>query len=140
MKKTYSELLRDPRWQKKRKEILCRDEYTCQACGETNSEIHVHHKYYKKELMPWEYPNESLITFCKDCHEIEHERIKDLPDRPNLSMPSHISDSINHVVIRSLPQLSPDELKVILTQKRADGEISSTFLSSLLCELNLIGE
>lgn len=139
-KPLYSELLRDPRWDKKRKEILYRDEYTCQSCGETNCELHVHHKYYKNGLFPWEYHDDALITFCAECHDIEHERIKSLPDRTDLSFPSHISDSISLIVIRNLSHLSPDEIKLILMRKMECREISASFLASLMACLNIDSE
>ena len=33
----YSEKLKDPRWQKKRLEILERDNFRCQYCGDKNA-------------------------------------------------------------------------------------------------------
>jgi hypothetical protein len=66
--KTYSEKLRDPRWQKKRLEILNRDHFTCQKCGDTTTELQVHHiKYSAKN--PWEEPNENMDSLCKNCHQ-----------------------------------------------------------------------
>lgn len=65
---TYSEKLKDPRWQKKRLEILQRDDFTCQNCGGKNKTLHVHHKIYRANE-PWDEPNANLITLCKDCHE-----------------------------------------------------------------------
>lgn len=43
----YSDKLKDPRWQKKRLEILTRDEWTCQICFDTESTLVVHHQKYK---------------------------------------------------------------------------------------------
>jgi hypothetical protein len=68
---TYSEKLRDPRWQKKRLEIFERDNFTCKLCNDTESTLNVHHHYYENNKEPWEYPNESLITLCENCHENE---------------------------------------------------------------------
>lgn len=76
----YQQKLLDPRWQKKRLEILQRDNWTCQACEDRESTLHVHHRYYEKGRDPWDYPNEALVTVCADCHDIdrldrpEHER------------------------------------------------------------------
>ncbi len=67
----YTELFKDPRWQKKRLKVLERDDYACQACYDPDSTLHVHHKYYEKGKKPWEYPDEALITLCEDCHEAE---------------------------------------------------------------------
>ena len=71
--KSYSEKLRDPRWQKKRLKILERDDWTCQNCLDTDRPLNVHHKYYIKGCDPWEYPPEALVTLCEGCHVIEKE-------------------------------------------------------------------
>ena len=68
----YSDKLKDPRWQKKRLEILNRDDFTCQCCSNTKRELHVHHRKYKKNTNPWGYNNFDLTTLCTDCHEIVH--------------------------------------------------------------------
>jgi 5-methylcytosine-specific restriction endonuclease McrA len=70
MSKKYSDLLKDPRWQKKRLEILQRDNFTCQLCGDTEATLHIHHKGYIAGNDPWDYSNDLLITFCEDCHEV----------------------------------------------------------------------
>lgn len=81
-KKKYSELLKDPRWQKLRLKILERDNWECRSCGETEKTLHVHHNYYEKGRSPWEYHIDSLIALCVDCHEKEsnrrHEREQEL--------------------------------------------------------------
>lgn len=66
----YSELLKDPRWQKCRLKILERDRFTCRACEETEKTLHVHHLQYYCGLKPWEYDNKVLITLCENCHKI----------------------------------------------------------------------
>lgn len=68
--RNYSEKLKDPRWQKKRLEILQRDNFTCQYCGETTKTLHVHHIIYSNE--PWESEDWELNTVCEDCHTISH--------------------------------------------------------------------
>lgn len=70
---TYSEKLLDPRWQKKRLEILSRDEWTCCGCGSADKTLHVHHAYYVSGRDPWEYPSETLSTLCKECHHGEED-------------------------------------------------------------------
>jgi len=66
---SYGELLKDPRWQRRRLEILERDNWTCQACTSTDKTLHVHHKFYLSGKTPWEYENDNLVTLCLDCHE-----------------------------------------------------------------------
>lgn len=35
--------------------------------------LHVHHQYYIVNNLPWDYPDESLITFCNWCHSEFHK-------------------------------------------------------------------
>lgn len=70
-KKTYWELLKDPRWQKKRLEVLNDANWTCEKCKSADKTLHVHHKLYEKGLKPWEYENELLQCLCETCHTME---------------------------------------------------------------------
>ncbi len=72
MPKTYREKLLDPRWQKKRLEILSRDNFICRLCGDSKTTLHVHHLRYRRDADPWDYPDASLLTACSDCHEALH--------------------------------------------------------------------
>lgn len=66
----YSEKLKHPKWQKKRLEILNRDNFTCKLCGDTETELHVHHLKYSGPN-PENAPNEYLETLCKVCHLVK---------------------------------------------------------------------
>lgn len=68
--KTYSEKLKDPRWQKKRLEVLSRDNFKCTSCGNDKITLHVHHSKYTNE--PWDAPLKHLKTVCENCHAKEH--------------------------------------------------------------------
>lgn len=70
---TYLQKLKDPRWQKKRLQILERDEWKCRLCESEHTTLHVHHLAYRKGADPWDYTKESLVTLCESCHEWEHE-------------------------------------------------------------------
>jgi hypothetical protein len=72
---SYQELLSDPKWQRRRLEIFLRDDFTCQRCGNDRLTLCVHHFSYTPGLLPWEYPDEDLITWCIDCHEKEHDKL-----------------------------------------------------------------
>jgi len=76
----YSEKFKDPRWQKKRLEILERDNWECVMCGEKNKTLNVHHKIYFQGQEPWEYGNSLLVTLCDDCHEYEHSVTKEFQE------------------------------------------------------------
>ncbi len=65
---TYSEKLKDPRWQKKRLEVLNRDGWACRDCGDTTKQLHVHHSHYERGA-PWETGEQFLLTLCRGCHE-----------------------------------------------------------------------
>jgi hypothetical protein len=67
-RRTYSELLRDPRWQRKKNGILIRDDYRCVWCKDTARNQQVDHKRYIKGRMPWEYSDSDLQTLCEVCH------------------------------------------------------------------------
>lgn len=75
-RKTYSEKLKDPRWQKKRLKVMERDFWACQNCGETESCLNVHHLVYLPGREPWEYPERCLLTLCEDCHKSEPEMFR----------------------------------------------------------------
>ena len=42
----YAEKFKDPRWQKKRLEILERDDFSCRVCYDASNTLHVHHCFY----------------------------------------------------------------------------------------------
>jgi hypothetical protein len=92
---TYRELLRDPRWQKKRLETLESAAWACERCMDSESTLHVHHKRYVKGRMPWEYARWELAVLCETCHEVEHEekaRRDELLLRLQLDGPLSIED------------------------------------------------
>lgn len=72
----YSEKLKDPRWQKKRLEILDRDHWACQSCFDAGSTLHVHHRSYVWGNDPWDYDNKLLVTLCESCHAEETDNLK----------------------------------------------------------------
>lgn len=95
-KKTYSELLRDPRWQKKRLEVLEEKHWQCEACRETDTTLHVHHKHYVQGREPWDYEDDQLAVLCENCHSSRHEadkRLHDLLARADVTgMPGCVDD------------------------------------------------
>jgi hypothetical protein len=66
--KTYTEKLKDPRWQKKRLEIMQADGFRCRKCRDDKSTLNVHHLIYEKGKSPWDYPRAMLVTLCETCH------------------------------------------------------------------------
>jgi hypothetical protein len=88
-KSSYSEKLRDPRWQKMRLEILSRDEWTCQQCFDKETTLHVHHRYYSRGKEPWEYEQDALVTLCESCHAEESEFLPNVIESTVLALKRH---------------------------------------------------
>lgn len=68
MASTWYEQLKDPRWQRKRLEVMQRDEFRCRVCFDDKETLNVHHGYYEKGKAPWEYNDDTLWTLCEQCH------------------------------------------------------------------------
>lgn len=75
----YGDKLKKPKWQKKRLEILQRDDFTCQLCKDKEETLHVHHKSYEWGKEPWDYDNDNFVTYCEMCHRLVEE-FKDVYD------------------------------------------------------------
>ncbi len=84
---SYKEKLRDPRWQRKKNEVLNRDNYQCFDCKSTTKNLQVHHLDYIQGIDPWEYPMDMLRTLCEKCHEKEKGRI---------DMERHLATTLMH--------------------------------------------
>lgn len=67
----YQRLLRDPRWQRRRLEVLNEANWRCQdaACGRHDRTLEVHHCYYLYGVKPWDYPRNAFLALCEDCHQ-----------------------------------------------------------------------
>lgn len=70
--RSYSELLKRPEWKE-----FCSDymaslsERVCQKCS-TEERLEVHHKGYRKGVLPWEYRFDEVALLCRGCHEEIH--------------------------------------------------------------------
>lgn len=102
----YYELLKDPRWQRKRLEVMERDEFTCRWCFGSDETLNVHHTRYRKGAAPWEYEPNELLCVCETCHQKAKER----QDR--------ISAALGH--------LSPEQLERVLAYVLAVSSLSLT--------------
>lgn len=77
-KKELSRRWYDPRWLEFRNKIFERDAFTCQLCGETSKPLVGHHLSYIKGKEVWEYPEDMVITVCRDCHAEWHKTRPDI--------------------------------------------------------------
>jgi 5-methylcytosine-specific restriction endonuclease McrA len=73
--KIYADKLRDPRWQKKRLEVMQLDNFTCRHCQTKTQTLNVHHINYERGKAPWEYEASALITLCEPCHRSSEDAI-----------------------------------------------------------------
>ncbi len=95
---TYSQKLKDPRWQKKRLEVMEMAEWKCYSCGGSERPLHVHHVNYFKGLDPWDYENDNLRSLCDLCHGRLESAI--VYSRAGLSkMPSNASRQLSIAVL-----------------------------------------
>lgn len=68
----YGDLLMTREWKFKRFKILYNDNFKCRDCGIKRLTNHVHHKYYLKNMLPWDIEDDALETLCYDCHKYRH--------------------------------------------------------------------
>lgn len=103
---TYEELLGTDEWKRTRESVLKLDNGKCRKCLsygtiEKNGKIyddlsytkhahiskygqsrwrkkylHVHHRYYIKNRLPWQYEFDCFLTLCDTCHAFYHENEK----------------------------------------------------------------
>jgi hypothetical protein len=71
---TYSEKLKDPRWQRRRLEVLEAAGWKCSQCESTDQTLHVHHNFYRSRTEPWNYPDHALRVVCEECHDLAEEQ------------------------------------------------------------------
>jgi 5-methylcytosine-specific restriction endonuclease McrA len=67
-----SKELDDVKWLTKKQSALQRDQFQCVRCFKTEG-LEVHHTYYTDGYHLWDYPDDSLITLCRDCHQWWHD-------------------------------------------------------------------
>lgn len=72
----YKLFLRSTYWKKLRQVVISRDKRWCVICKRSDK-LHVHHLTYEHHLSEHEHL-EDLITLCEDCHNKEHERLREL--------------------------------------------------------------
>lgn len=94
-------------WQKKRLEIMQRDEYACVSCGDDQKTLNVHHKTYRKGADPWEYDDDNFVTLCEECH-------KDMHDMQNKIKMECSTVDMAHELVQIASHCSPPEISDLL--------------------------
>lgn len=59
-------------YRKWRLQVLKRDGYTCQMCGQTKGVLHVHHKQRYRDNIVARTDVDNGITLCEKCHKLIH--------------------------------------------------------------------
>lgn len=121
----YSELLKDPRWQKKRLKIMERDDWMCKGCGSKTETLHVHHLNYIWGGKPWEAEDDDLVTLCEDCHKMEEglkeyhliNEVAKSAKIPNIKLWLLVS-AIGYLKVTNKPAL--DEITALITKHTFD--------------------
>jgi 5-methylcytosine-specific restriction endonuclease McrA len=73
-KMPFAEYRMQPEWQALRTATLARAGYRCQACGEDEARLDMHHNTYER------YGDEStvdLVVLCGGCHGLFHGIVED---------------------------------------------------------------
>ena len=137
MGKNYRELLLDPRWQKRRLKILERDDWVCQNCASGDETLHVHHIKYSGG-MPWDAPDEDLITLCASCHQYEEElKNKDLYEYLNDAGVTRMMIKVLFEHIKWRMEFSEEQMpmlkfsRILDDLRRDDGNYVNYILSTL---------
>lgn len=119
---TYIETLLNPKWKRKRAKILKRDGGKCTVCG-SKKYLQVHHTYYVEGRKPWEYPNRSLLTLCRDCHyafHCEHEvRVKKEWHKKKLK---RLKPKVRPKKVKKAKNMNPYESKEVKHRRKINGE------------------
>lgn len=124
---TYSQKLRDPRWQKKRLLALERAGWRCEMCGDSESTLHVHHKQYFKGREPWEYADDQLAVLCELCHAEEHEApdyLAEVISRIDLRQRNDIAWLISGFISKGWNPVTPRELALARLGERARATVT----------------
>lgn len=110
-RKSYAELLKDPRWQKRRLQILEAHNWRCEDCGRGDKTLEVHHCHYIKAFRqePWRYEGDLLMCLCSDCHEFRQEREE--------AMHVHLAQVMRSVPIKELEERAWDTIYDAIKRK-----------------------
>lgn len=74
-KEYYNRLLEDKRWKEFRLKVMSERGSKCECCGGTDI-LQIHHTFYIRGKMPWEYDIKDMRVLCKKCHQRIHNIIQ----------------------------------------------------------------
>jgi hypothetical protein len=112
MSDAYLKKLKDPRWQKKRLEVMEKAGFTCKTCQSKDKTLTVHHINYRKGADPWEYHEDELACLCEECHDDIETRIIPLLRMIAVQANPRTMTNIALVLSRSASGMEDDECRV----------------------------
>lgn len=133
--KSYSEKLRDPRWQKMRLEIMQRDGFACRICHDEASTLNVHHRYYISGNDPWEYPLGALVTLCENCHKFETHEMDNACVRLGMALRAKFFASDIDRLARAIELMKLVHVEEVVSEAIANVLRDETQMSRLVDEL-----
>lgn len=103
----YSKKFNDPRWLRKKADILLRDGGCCRYCKSADAHLQVRFIAHRG-IDPWEYPNEELETICVECSKLRAFQFDRLDHQLRILLQHISNDRLKYVVDRILADV--DEL------------------------------
>jgi hypothetical protein len=97
MSDSFYQQYQDPRWQRKKYEIMAQRNWVCEWCGAKDRQLHVHHGYYEKDRAVWDYPNDSLYCLCDPCHRKANANKRDAQRALARIHPKHLSECMRRI-------------------------------------------
>lgn len=73
-KNYYNRQLKSKEWKNFRKEVFKIKGKKCEICNSTNH-LNIHHPFYTKGKLAWEYNPSDMMVLCLDCHKKIHNII-----------------------------------------------------------------
>ena|ERR1700722_266959 len=114
----------DPRWRAKRKVIMERDGWGCQAVGAHAGDLNVHHRNYTTSD-PWNELDENLVVLCEKHHQLEHDELGSSAQSVAEAL-KHSNWMVKHrkALARCVDEklVSPEELSAFIEKKSAKGK------------------
>lgn len=126
---TYSEKLKDPRWQKFAAWVKDRAGWKCELCGSSEKQLHAHHTYYEPGADPWDYDPDDLKCLCFECHN-EVERVW---KKVRILLHDWTPDQLNFLAVHAYCLENPEVVLKLLKDARdiADAEIDKQLETSI---------
>lgn len=130
----FDEELSKNEWKEKRKKILKRDRFKCAICGCDYKTLNIHHLKYFSDREYWDYPNELLVTVCRDCHQKIHGKKEGELKRP-------LSVVAEEIKQKTIPQMQKVHVEIEENYNRRptiyiNGEKSIVYTKSMKSHRN----